>query len=270
MPETIPAVVSDGERRLLAVWRWISGAGLGWAGTFLLTTGAVLLAFGTDHKWLFRTGIVVTAVGLVWQITAGPRLHNIMTAERESRQRALHRSATLRSILEAGVLALMNELKVDFNEARVSVYRHKDDHFILLSRQSLSPVLKSRGRGRYPDTEGLIGRAWEKGEGVVVDLPENRDAWERMCVAEYDMEPKSVSGIAMQSKSLVGKRFDSDVRPKSPVGLIVIESTKKRGVNGTTLDELRSSPVYPLLEQVLIEAVACLDEQDVDDFNDSR
>lgn len=239
-------------------------------GTALLTSGAMLLAFGIGHRWVFRVGITVTVVGLVWQIAASPRLHRIMSDERESRQRALKRSATLRSILEAGVRALMNELNVDFHDARVSVYRHKDDHFILLARHSQSPVLESRGRGRYDDSEGLIGRAWERGEGVVVGLPDERGAWERTCVSEYGMDAASVAGIAMQAKSLVGKRFDSEVRPKSPVGLIVIESTKKRGVNGTTLDELRSSPIYPLLEQVLVEAVACLDEQDVDDFNDTR
>lgn len=248
----------------------MTGAGLGWAAPVLLTAGATLLAFGTDHTWVFRAGIAVTVLGLIWQVVASPRLHKLVRDERESRERARERAATLRSILEAGVVALMNELKVDFTDARVSVYRHKDDHFILLARHSESPILESKGRGRYPDTEGLIGVAWEKGEGLVVDLPDDRGEWERACVQEYRVDASGIGGIAMQSKSLLGKRFDAAGPPRRRIGLIVIESIKKRGVNGSTLDELRSSPIYSLLEQVLIEAVACLDEQDVDDFSDGR
>ena len=261
---------TPGERRLLTIWRWARGAIVNWLGTVLLTSGATLLAFGTDHVGIFRAGLGVTAVGLVSQLATSSRHQKLITKERTSRSRAIQRSASLQSILESGVRVLMEELAVDFHDARASIYRHKDDHFILLARMSDSPILEERGRGRYPDSEGLIGTAWAKGEGVVVDLPDDRSEWEQTCVDDYGMAPKDVAKLSMQSKSLLGKRFDASTTPKSHVGLIVIESTRKRGVKGSTLDAVRDSPVYAVLERVLIEAVSCLDEQDVDDFNEAR
>ena len=243
---------------------------MGWGGTAVLTAGAVLMAFGIDHPWPFASGIAVTATGVVWQAFAQPRVQEILRREQESAGRAVKRSLALRSILEAGVDALMDELSVDFTDARVSVYRYKNDHFILLTRRSGSPRLASRGRGRYPVGEGLIGKAWDKGEGIVLGLPDERAAWEARCVAEHGMEPRTVAGIAMQSQSLVGKRIDGRDARRTPVGLVVLESLKKRGVAGATLDELRNAAIYPLLEQVLIEAVLCLDEQDIDDFEGTQ
>ncbi len=80
------------------------------------------------------------------------------------------------------------------------------------------------------------------------------------------MSATQVRDIKMQSKSLVGKRIDGLGQPATHVGLLVIESLRKRGINGSTMDAARASTIYPLLERILVEAVTCPDEQDVDAF----
>lgn len=231
-----------------------------------MTAGATLLAFGTGHTRLFGLGIAVTSIGLVVQVFSGPRYVRLIRDEQRSRERAIERAASLQNILSAGVTALMAEINVDFSEARVSVYRHKDNHFILLARLSDSLTLRAIGRDRYPDSEGLIGKAWANREAVVVDLPDDRAEWELKCATDYDMDAAQLPGLKMQSKSLAARRIDGHGQPLPHVGLLAIESLRKRGVNGSTLDAIRASSVYPLLEQILIEAVTCLDEQDVDTF----
>ena len=187
----------------------------------------------------------------------------------------MKRSVALQNIVESGMRSLMVDVQrtgrgVDFRKARASVYRFKNDEFILVARLSDAPALEKRGRAKYPALGGLIGIAWEEGEGIVLDLPEDRQEWEAACVKDYAMDPKDVAGVAMQSKSLVGKRFDAPGNPRVRVGLLVMESLSKRGVNGGTLDAILGSDTYPLLEQILVEAVACLDEQDVDELTSAR
>jgi hypothetical protein len=43
-----------------------------------------------------------------------------------------------------------------------------------------------------------------------------------------------------------------------PIGLLVVESLKPTAVNGHTLDDLRGSPQFPLLSQLLVDIVDCL------------
>lgn len=220
-------------------------------------------------------GLAASVVGIIWHIVAAPRYARLIRRESVSRARAMRRSVALQNIVESGMRSLMEDVKgtgrgVDFRKARASVYRYKNDEFILVARLSDAPALEKRGRASYPALGGLIGLAWEKGEGVVLDLPEDRQEWEDTCVNDYSMDRADVAGIAMQSKSLVGKRFDAPGNPKVRVGLLVMESLSKRGVNGGTLDAILASNTYPLLEQILIEAVACLDEQDVDELLTAR
>lgn len=65
-----------------------------------------------------------------------------------------------------------SELSLDGSH-RISVYKHEDDHFIMIARFSHAKPLASRGRSIYPDNQGCIGSAWLAADGKCYtdDLP---------------------------------------------------------------------------------------------------
>lgn len=178
----------------------------------------------------------------------------------------MERANSLNTILNNALMALVEDLTVDFDSARISVYRHVGDRFILLARVSQSLALEKVGRATYPDSQGVIGKTWDIGYNVKTKLPADRAAWNSECVATYGMSADTAAALTMHSRSLVGSRIDSlGVYPR-PIGLVIIESLKPRGVEGSTLDELSSSAIFPLLRAILVEVIQCLDERDVSEF----
>ncbi|OCI32808.1 hypothetical protein OERS_04000 [Oerskovia enterophila] len=159
--------------------------------------------------------------------------------------------------------ALLEDMSVDMSKARVSIYRHHGGRFILVARVSQSQSLKGVGRSEYPDSEGVIGRTWDRGSTCATGLPEARPDWDDFCVREYGMDPTAVRRLKMQSRSLLGMRIESATANQAPVGLLMIESLAPRGVNGANLDGLTSLPSWPLVRLVLQEVVQCLDDGDV-------
>lgn len=258
--------VSEGERRLIRVWRWIRGQ-FGRVSPILFVVGAILIGFGYENRVQFWLGVVASVIAALLELWLGPRYARLIDSERLSNARATERASAIQKILYAGLRAMMDTLSVDFSQARVSIYRHKGDHFIMLARDSDSLRLKEPGRVRYPDTQGIIHRAWDNEEAVATNLPADRTEWEQRCASEYDMDIDDLRSMSMQALSVVGKRIDLTVGSGTrPIGLIVFESLTPRGVNGRTLDKVNRSSTYPLLEQILVEAIACLDERDVEDF----
>ncbi|MFF2830931.1 hypothetical protein ACFVSK_04135 [Cellulosimicrobium cellulans] len=166
------------------------------------------------------------------------------------------------NIMNLALRSLLSDMDVDLSKARASVYRFRDEKFILLARVSQSQTLKRVGRHEYPSSEGLIGKTWDHGSAVATDLPEERSAWEDHCVREYGMALATVKTLKMQARSMLGKRIESASPAHEAVGLLVIESLAPRGVNGATQDNLPSLPSWPLVSAVLHEVVRCLDDQD--------
>lgn len=236
---------------------------LAWLPNTLLIAGSVLLALDAQTAGeLFWIGVTLSAIGAVGGIAAAPKVGAILQAARRTQARVSRRTSSLLSIMDQALWSLLADMSVDMSKARVSIYRHRDDKFILVARASHSPTLKRVGRGEYPSSEGLIGKTWDHGSAVATDLPEDRTAWEEHCVREYGMDPETVRGLKMQSRSLLGKRIESVGAAHEPVGLLMIESLAPRGVNGTTQDSLPSLPSWPLVSAVLHEVVRCLDERD--------
>lgn len=257
--------LTPGEHRLVAGWRRIRTSAA-WLVPILVAAGAVLIGFGPSNPWPFWIGVGCTVVALVLQIFAGPRLARLIESERTSRERSVERAAAIQKIMDAGLRTLMDSLSVDFSQSRISIYRHKGDHFIMLARVSDNLDLQRPGRGSYPDSEGIIHTAWTQKDACAVDLPEDRADWEKRCARTYGMDARVLASVSMQCLSIAGTRIDHSGRSNKPIGLLIVESLSKRGVNGRTMDALKSSEAYPLLEHILVEAIACLDERDVEDF----
>lgn len=256
--------------RLVRVAEWLSSAST-FAGALLLTLGSIGLAFGTDVPALFYGGALLSLSGSVW---AGIKVNDIVELQKEHQRatdEARRRANSILGVLDATLHALMDALPgVDFGEARISVYRHRPHEFVLLARVSRSKDLERTGRQRYPDDQGVIGKSWDKGSFVANGLPRDRDEWVRACVDQYGIDEEAARGIAMQSCSLVGQRLDSPSATKEELGVIILESTKARGVGGKTIDDLLSTAMYQLLQRMLSEVIASIDQSDVEHFRNHR
>jgi hypothetical protein len=266
-------VITSGEKRIISAWRNFAKS-FPWMGLVLITVGSVLLALGSLTWRLLLVGGVVTLLGLVVQIAydktekvSARRLAELEALLSSTRAKEESLVEGLLSVLEAAARELMDELKsncgVDFTKSRLSIYRHADDHFYMLTRVSESESLGRKGRSRYPDDQGFISFAWNgKPEGLTdVGLDENQDDWKDTCVNDYGMDRESVDGLTMQSRSFLGKHIQTiELNPKR-IGLIVIESLAPRGVNSVTLQKLNNSSVYRNTSALIAATVNCLNEE---------
>jgi len=166
----------------------------------------------------------------------------------------------MQAVLGIVLTNLLAELRVDAARSRASVYRHGEGEFIMLARASTSQLLKRPGRGRYPDNEGIIGEAWDRGAALAFELPSTEARWRSKCTRDWGMSEESVAGIKMMSRSLVGVRIDADGSTRDPVGLIVVESLDPLGISGEQADAITTLPSWELTRRVLHEVVECLDD----------
>lgn len=261
--------LSEGERRAIRRRRRAQGF-MGHLGTVLQFAGSVALAVGLTVPLVFFVGIALAFSGAIYAVVRGPHYARIIEEHRVFEERAAARSRSLATLLDSALRALMSDLNIDFSQSRISVYRYRDNSFILLDRVSHSQILERAGRARYPSDEGVIGRIWDLREAVVTRLPADRESWNDRCVEDFGMARDVVTDLSMQSRSFVGRRIDVVGPTERPVGLILLESLAPQGVNGTTMDALTMAPNYNLLSHILQEVIQCLDEQDVAHFRESR
>jgi hypothetical protein len=68
----------------------------------------------------------------------------------------------------------------------------------------------------------------------------------------------------MQSLSFAGKRLESTSANNEPVGVLILESLGRHGVDGRTIDKLMALASFPLEQIILSEVTRCLDEDDLE------
>lgn len=137
------------------------------------------------------------------------------------------------------------------SELRITLYCHHPEHntFIPIARIAGDPTLEEFGRSEYPDTQGAISQGWKTSGVVLTSLPEDRKTWELELVNNYNFSPTEASNISMQSLSMLATRLNSE---SGPIGVIVVESTKKRGVSAKTMDSLRDSNWYAPIASLMV------------------
>ena len=97
------------------------------------------------------------------------------------------------------------------SEERVTLYLHNGKSaFIPVSRFSFNPKYDTIGRLTYPDCEGYISKAWDKGQFFTNSIENNK----------FKMSKKTINSIRMKSKLFAIIRIEK-------LGLIVVESTNK-------------------------------------------
>lgn len=127
---------------------------------------------------------------------------------------------------------MSKSLQLDHNH-RVSVYKHSIDKFMIIGRYSDNPKFKKINRNQYPENEGFISIAWEKGEFMVDDLPDPQKESEKyleqiksMC----DISDEVLSRIKMKSQSFYIKTLygHDSMQPKA---VLVIEGIGQKSLN---------------------------------------
>lgn len=157
---------------------------------------------------------------------------------------------------------LLAGLNIKTFDSRASVYIYSDEYFNLVARASDSPGLREKGRKRYPKDQGVIGEVWNKGSACYTRMSADRDRWNRQCVDEFGMDPKETRSIKMHSLSMIGYRIEAPGAHPEPVGIVMIESLSRQGVNGTHVDTIATLDSWPIIRTVLQQIIQSLDEDD--------
>jgi hypothetical protein len=113
---------------------------------------------------------------------------------------------------------------------RISVYKHDQEakQFIMLGRYSSSPEYNKEGRVCYPDDQGAIKSAWEKGSGfieITASPAKNFNAYIRE-FKEIWYIPENVTQQLRMKSVYYSTHVIHDGRGY-PIAVVVFESTKK-------------------------------------------
>lgn len=125
---------------------------------------------------------------------------------------------------------------------RISIYKHQGDHFILLGRRSNNPTYNKFTNYKYKDNEGLIGKAWDENEIILLDVPK----WVQNVGTEYksfmkehcNITDKRLKSIRMKSRSLYIKTINDNNTASNPDGIIVFESMDPKKIKKEECDKL--------------------------------
>jgi hypothetical protein len=136
-------------------------------------------------------------------------------------------------------LSLLANTELHFADTeRISVYKHDGEAFVMLGRYSKNPDYDKRGRGLYPDDEGVIGHAWHHGEAADDDLPDFvvvPDDYLEYTRNHWGITEEITRNFTMKSRTYAAFALEHPVRLER-VAVVVFESTK---VGKLTVDTLR-------------------------------
>jgi hypothetical protein len=134
------------------------------------------------------------------------------------------------------------------HHVRVSGYVHNGGgFFVQFARISKNPAFWPKGKGLYPDDEGILGAAWQRGKDACVDI--DLAASPSIHETRFGMSPETVAGLRMKPRSMIALRVeDAATKSDRHVGVIVFESTQKRGVNKAMMETMLKSGQWKALE----------------------
>lgn len=208
--------------------------------------GAIILIIATwitDPKAgpLFFIAIVLSIISSIRSFTLKPSYTELLKLAEEYEESLGDHQAALKGVLETALRALADELGIWNADTRMSCYTHNGNAFVMLARLSDNPLHARAGRAVYPEHEGVIGHAWRYGSKVQVDLPINDDrSYREKLATEYDMHGPIIDKLTMKSASLIAVRI-TDLRTEKHIGVVVLESTRARGVTSRVYNQLIDS-----------------------------
>lgn len=129
-------------------------------------------------------------------------------------------------IIDGYLLSLARILNFQSTE-RITIYTrdHKARAFVRLARYSPNPKYNGGGREYYPEAEGRIAQAWEKGDDFAADYPDfNDDPEGYLDRCEKDGLSRDHAGsIKMKSRMYFGWRI-KDPTGQRNLAVVIVES----------------------------------------------
>ena len=140
----------------------------------------------------------------------------------------------MESIFGVWLKLILGEVKLD-GDCRASFYAWDDkgsvgNEFVYLARESNDPVLKRKGRDRFPGNQGVISEAWHHKDGMASyfaskSVKTEADVVKDM-VDKYGFTQESANGLTMKSKVILGHVI---VGRYGKLGVVIVESLQ--GIN---------------------------------------
>jgi hypothetical protein len=135
---------------------------------------------------------------------------------------------TVLVLFDGVLLNLSRKLKLDADPSvRLSIYIHNESHscFVPCGRFSSNPVLRKKGRTRFPDNEGCIAKAWQNGWHFDAKFPTAGESRNRYNFKEYSIPILTSSRLKMIPHLIAAQRVQDFSH--RPVAVIVVESTRQ-------------------------------------------
>lgn len=171
--------------------------------------------------------------------------------------KASESSQALVEVVQPIAHSLAEYLELTKVNQRISIYCHYEGEFRILSREAKRADYRKFRRIQYPDGQGIIGRIWRDGDKTF-QIGKDQDwlTWTK----SFGFEEADALALPMKSVSFCGVRLEHN---KERVGVVLIESTAKRGANGTHLEKLQSSMIVKSLAGLLYVAAPYFPEEPV-------
>lgn len=232
------------------------------AGIFASLFPENTLSLGTVN---IRLGIAALILALVFAILGGigvarknKKMTKLKEAAKENRNTAKKYQKDTRELIQDNLRDLARECKLNSGDracrtdSRISVYCHdgSSGRFIPIARISGDPEFEKKGRPHYPDTEGVICRAWREEfyKYQYQSSSESDENWLKEQEELFSVPPDVADAFVMKSLSSVALRIEH--RDKK-IGVLVIESTDKDRADATLMNSVLTSTHFPPLQRAL-------------------
>lgn len=213
----------------LAQFAFTSAAWPLWAGTVLSMAGPIISAVRTRSNEKL-TSDVATLTSLHGELEES--YGDLMDRHLEA----------LQKLVDQELWRLYADQMERSNDRRVSVYRHTGNAFAMVSRCSIHPEYRERGRTAYPDEGGVIGLAWSQGLAELADLPDptvETDAYYQQ-LERQGLDREIAEDIGMKSRHLIGIALE-DRQNRRRVGVLIAESVQENDLNLSAIQSRISS-----------------------------
>jgi hypothetical protein len=280
---------ADNAAGLLAV---VSAVAFGGSG--IVGDQRVMMHLGRPRAWhyaLLRWNWILLLVGGAFLLTSSvvaarkirhldatrDQLHTARAEVRDLQHAISEQQFAVKSILERVCEAVFAEMRCN-NSDRVSLYIHDGkDAFIRHARYAQNPTLRGSGRVKYPDNEGVVGRAWANGSDTLFLAPADctGNNWAKAMRDKGGLRTKTkAQDMRMKSASLMAHRL-WDAAGHRPCGVLVFESELFRndldarpGFSGdavSSFDRIMSSQLAEALAQTaaIVTTMAPIADPDV-------